>query len=150
MLINKWKSAFVLFFIYFVLLIVVSFLGIDWYTLRMTYYDGVNHNLVPFKTLTGYILGLDHYNFDTWFYNTFGVVILFMPLGFLLPKAFLDVKTLKSVFCFSLLLSSFIEVMQFATKLGVLDIDDVFLNVIGAAFGYLILRFITQEKTRVK
>ena len=30
-----------------------------------------------------YITGYEHYNFNTWFNNLFGNIILFIPLGFI-------------------------------------------------------------------
>jgi glycopeptide antibiotics resistance protein len=140
MLISKKNLLYILFLSYFLMLMIVSFLGIDIYRLRTPIIEGIKSNLVPFKTLSGFVFRFDHYNFDTWFYNTFGPFIIFIPLGFLLPYVFLNLKTLKITLCFSFLLSICIEVMQFVTKLGVLDIDDIILNSGGAAFGFFIFK----------
>jgi glycopeptide antibiotics resistance protein len=147
---QKQHTVFItLFLFYLFVLLVVSFvgLGFEMNHLRMINYEVVNNNFVPLKTLSGYVFNIDHYNFDTWFYNTFGIVILFMPLGFLLPKVFSNLNTLKNVLYFALVLSMCIEVFQFLTKLGVLDIDDIILNLVGAALGNQLFKIQRKSKT---
>ncbi|MGM0854053.1 MAG: VanZ family protein [Bacillota bacterium] len=149
MQINKQHTVFIILFLFYLfVLMVVSFVGLGFGMnhSRTINYEGVYNNFVPLKTLVGYVFNIDHYNFDTWFYNTFGIVILFMPLGFLLPKVFSNLNTLKNVLYFSLVLSMCIEVFQFLTKLGVLDVDDVILNLVGATLGYLIFKIQINSK----
>ncbi|WP_201716898.1 VanZ family protein [Rossellomorea arthrocnemi] len=138
----KQYAVFILFLFYLFWLMVMSFVGIGTRHLRANNYEGINNNFIPFHTVISYVFEIDHYNFDTWFYNTIGVVIIFMPLGFLLPKVFSNFNTLKSVLYFSLVMSMSIEIVQFLTRLGVLDVDDVILNLAGAAIGYLISKLI--------
>ncbi|BCB05177.1 VanZ family protein [Bacillus sp. KH172YL63] len=146
---QKQHTIFIILFLFYLfVLLVVSFVGLGFGMnhLRTINYEEVNNNFVPLKTMIGYVFNIDHYNFDTWFYNTFGIVILFMPLGFLLPKVFSNLNTLKNVLFFTLVLSLCIEVFQYLTKLGVLDVDDVILNLIGAALGYLIFKIQIKSK----
>ncbi len=91
MLTSKQNSLNILFLSYFLLLMIVSFLGIDINNLR-TPLIGVESNLVPFKTLSGFVSNFEHYNLDTWLYNTFGPILIFLPLGFLLPRVSLILK----------------------------------------------------------
>ncbi|WP_456270956.1 VanZ family protein [Bacillus sp. AK031] len=144
MRINISNLAFALFFFYILLLMTVSFLGVDIHNLRARSFEGVNHNFIPFKTISEYIIGIDRYNFDTWFNNTLGNVLLFFPLGFLLPLMSSNLTTLKSVLGISFMLSTFIEVIQYAAKLGVLDIDDILLNLFGATLGFIIYLILTK------
>jgi glycopeptide antibiotics resistance protein len=138
----KQYAVFILFLFYLFWLMVMSFVGIGTRHLRVNNYEGINNNIIPFHTVISYVFEINHYNFDTWFYNTIGVVIIFMPLGFLLPKVFSHFNTLKSVLYFSLVMSMSIEIVQFLTRLGVLDVDDVILNLAGAAIGYLTSKLI--------
>jgi glycopeptide antibiotics resistance protein len=138
----KQYAVFILFLFYLFWLMVMSFVGIGTRHLRANNYEGINNNFIPFHTVISYVFEIDHYNFDTWFYNTIGVVIIFMPLGYLLPKVFSHFNTLKSVLYFSLVMSMSIEIVQFLTRLGVLDVDDVILNLAGAGIGYLISKLI--------
>ena len=66
-------------------------------------------------------------------------VLLMMPVGYLLPMA-AEVRTtrlhFRHVLIFTMLLSGLIEIVQLITKLGMLDIDDWVLNVLGAMLGY--------------
>ena len=62
-------------------------------------------------------------------------IILFIPLGFLLPYAFAKVRFWKTL-GISLLLSVGIEAIQYFAQLGCCDIDDVINNTLGACIGY--------------
>ena len=62
-------------------------------------------------------------------------IILFMPLGFLLPYIFPKFnfwKTTLSAFC----ISCAIEATQYLAHWGCLDIDDIINNTVGACLGY--------------
>jgi len=63
-------------------------------------------------------------------------VIIFAPLGFLLPFLMRKPSFLKTV-SISLAVILGVEIMQFITCLGVLDIDDIILNGIGSVIGYV-------------
>jgi glycopeptide antibiotics resistance protein len=145
MLTGKRNILIVLFLIYLALFTIVSFLGIDIHKLRTPDSEVIRSNLVPFRAISDFVFNFEHYNFDTWFYNTLGPIILFLPLGFLLPSVFLNLKTFKRVIFLSLLLSTCIEGIQFITKLGVLDIDDIILNLGGAALGYSLFRMFFKK-----
>lgn len=69
----------------------------------------------------------------------------FVPFGFLLPllqKKSGLVKTMAAGFTFSL----FIEIMQFIFHKGVAELDDLILNTLGAAIGYLLCRLFIKNK----
>ncbi|RIW27281.1 VanZ family protein [Bacillus salacetis] len=137
-----------IFIFYFTMLTIVSFLYIDMriFNLSIIHYDEVKINLVPFSTIGKYLLNFEHYNSETWLNNTIGVTLIYSPLGFLLPLTFVNLNSLKKVLLFTIFLSVLIEVLQFITKLGVLDIDDVILNVIGATLGYVIYKVFFRNK----
>lgn len=99
-------------------------------------YVSKTYNFIPFQTIAGYITGFNNYNFDIWFNNTIGNVILFMPLGFLLPFIFNGIKSLKYVVIASAISSLVIEVVQYITWFGRLDVDDVILRTLGGILGF--------------
>lgn len=71
--------------------------------------------------------------------NVFGNILMFIPFGFLgiaFPK-FNDFKTLIINFLSAIIL---IESLQYFTRLGVFDIDDIILNTIGVAVGFWIYK----------
>jgi len=77
---------------------------------------------------------------------------MFLPLGFLLPLVSTRTNSLKTVLATAFVASLGIEAAQFAGSwLGSsrwTDVDDILLNVIGALFGYTLLR-IGQAVARV-
>jgi glycopeptide antibiotics resistance protein len=70
--------------------------------------------------------------------NIAGNIFAFSPFGFILPvispknRKFLNVALL----CFEFTLS--IELIQLLLKVGIFDVDDIFMNLCGGIFGYCI------------
>ena len=62
-------------------------------------------------------------------------VVAFIPFGFLLGCSFSKGKWWK-VALFAAGFSLFVETLQFVTKRGYAEFDDVFHNVVGAMIGY--------------
>ncbi|MBB6217137.1 glycopeptide antibiotics resistance protein [Anaerosolibacter carboniphilus] len=98
----------------------------------------MGYNLVPFKTVFAYIRNYRAVSKEIWFFNLFGNILAFMPFGFLLPTLCRDVRRLKSVVVATGVFSLLIEMTQFALGVGTFDVDDVILNTLGGAMGYLI------------
>ena len=94
-------------------------------------------NLIPFnsiKILLNSPLGL-----KVAFYNIIGNLLMLTPLAVLLPL--LNDKY-KNIFRYSIIIISIglvIEILQYITKIGSLDIDDFILNVSGAILFFLII-----------
>jgi glycopeptide antibiotics resistance protein len=98
------------------------------------------YNFIPFKQISQYILNFHRYNFDIWFLNLFGNIIFFMPFGFLLPLVYNKGKTIGNSIILATLFSSSIEILQYILELGIFDIDDIILNVIGSIIGFIIYK----------
>lgn len=71
--------------------------------------------------------------------NTILNIMLFMPLGFLLPAIWKEYRSLRAVFVSGLFLSLFIETLQIFT-FRLTDVDDLITNTAGAVLGYCIGR----------
>ena len=69
--------------------------------------------------------------------NLGGNVIMFIPLGFLLPFVSDRAKGLKNCFVMTFVVILSVELLQFATLLGSFDIDDLLLNMIGIFMGWM-------------
>lgn len=70
-------------------------------------------------------------------------ILIFIPLGFLLPllaKKPSLLKTLRN----SIVIILSIECIQFVTCLGVFDVDDIILNMVGSVMGYAIWGIYTK------
>nr|WP_285841886.1 VanZ family protein [Sutcliffiella horikoshii] len=88
-------------------------------------------NLIPFDTIHFYFTGNVHWVIA--FYNLAANIGLFVPFGILLRTI-----TSNKLFLLALpfLLVSAIEISQYLTRRGSLDIDDLILNVLGFYIGY--------------
>ena len=100
-------------------------------------------NLVPFRTIRLFLNVLDHpVYWQDALVNLGGNVILFIPLGFFLPRVFPWLRKFWRTGLATALLITAVELAQLLTLLGSCDIDDLILNVIGAAIGYGIHKLI--------
>lgn len=96
-------------------------------------------NLIPFRTLRLFASLLDsgvHAYIRMAVINLGGNIIMFIPLGFLLPRVFLQVTSLTRVLLVTALVITVVEILQLFTLVGSCDIDDLILNLSGAAIGY--------------
>lgn len=94
------------------------------------------YNLVPFKTIYDYIRASSHINTNIWVSNLFGNVLAFLPLGFFLPLFFKRMKSFLRSIVTVFLVTSAVEGIQFVTRVGSFDVDDIILNTAGGAIGY--------------
>lgn len=87
--------------------------------------DEINLVLLQDKNIIPYILN----------------IIMFMPLGFLLPCIWHDFKNFKKVFLTGLGFSMAIEFCQLF-NLRCSDIDDIFMNTLGTLLGYFLWKIL--------
>jgi glycopeptide antibiotics resistance protein len=90
-------------------------------------------NLQPFSTISFYLSG--KVNGLIAFYNLAANVCLFIPYGIYIG---LKSYSLLKAFLVPLVIIAFIEVLQFVTHRGSLDIDDLILNLFGVILGHLL------------
>jgi glycopeptide antibiotics resistance protein len=142
---KKWISAlsYALFIIYIIVAVILLFLS----PYRQAAYEinssGSNpYNIIPFKTITDYIKASSHINQSIWMSNLFGNVLAFFPLGIFLPWLFKSSIGFWRTISFVFLATSTVEILQFATRVGSFDIDDIILNTTGGVLGYLVIKII--------
>lgn len=71
------------------------------------------------------------------FRNLIGNIIIFIPMGIFIK----NMKTKKVYhFILSILIIICIETLQYITQIGVFDIIDILLNIIGTLIGYMIAK----------
>lgn len=97
---------------------------------------GYDYNVIPFKTISTYIREYHDYNFNTWFDNLFGNVLLFIPFGFILPYFSTRYRRVGPFSLFTISLIFVLEVLQLLLHVGSFDIDDIILNSAGAFIGF--------------
>ena len=116
------------------------------YDPAIPYWDQVqqNMNLTPFHTIRLYVrLFLNSERpvlVKVAAVNLLGNVAMFIPLGFLPPKAFPRMNRLWKVLLTTALTITAVEIIQLLGMVGSCDVDDLILNVCGAALGYWIVK----------
>lgn len=97
-----------------------------------------SYNIVPFKEIKRFINYADILGVSAVVTNLLGNIVGFMPIGFIPP---IITKRCRSIWFMTLLgfeCSLFIEVAQLIFRVGRFDVDDLILNTLGAAAGYLV------------
>lgn len=147
MKINLW----IFFLLYIILLVTLTlfdtmwgrngFSFINWFSEDFVYYLKNSINIIPFKTIIGFIESFDSMNSNhSIIYNLFGNFIALMPMAFFLPLLFKK-QNKNRIFIITITLIVFlIESMQLLTASGTFDIDDFILNIAGATLVYFILK----------
>ncbi len=131
-----------LFGVYIVILIYLLFLereidpevGVNYepfYSFKM-FYPLLKSDYMPYRYLA--------------FENLFGNILMFIPMGFYLPSLFKKQKNFLIMLLTVICISTSIECIQFFTKLGTSDIDDIILNVFGAIIGYIFYLIVKGKK----
>lgn len=90
-------------------------------------------NLTPFKTIHMYV---HHYHTLNGFDNLFGNVLVFVPLGVLIPSAFRKADRWWEILLHSFWLSLCLELFQLVSHFGAFDVDDIILNTLGGILGF--------------
>lgn len=95
-------------------------------------------NLVPFKTIFGYIKAIftGSMNLNIPVTNLLGNLLMFFPWGIYLPLFFKNLKVWKKYLVVTIVVLLGVELAQFFTMLGSFDIDDLILNLTGAMLGF--------------
>ena len=109
------------------------------YEAGIPYWEQLKYNFVPFRTIGWFleVLITPHYAYLTHaFINLAGNVIMFIPLGFFLPKLWQKQRKLWRMLLTTALIILLVELTQLFTLVGSCDTDDLILNVLGAAIGY--------------
>lgn len=117
----------------------------------LSYWEQVQLRLnpVPFHTISKQVRRLFLFH-QPWlarhsFINLFGNVLLFIPLGVFLPTLWKSQRRLWKVLLTAALIITTVELTQLLTLLGRCDIDDLILNLLGAAIGYALYHLIWKE-----
>jgi glycopeptide antibiotics resistance protein len=118
---------------YFILFREISVHG--WWHKMMVRVDHRDHvNLELFKMFKIYKLASK---------QVIGNFIMLMPLGFFLPLLYKRISNLFLVLLTALLVSTVIELLQLITSFRSADVDDIFLNTLGACTGFVLFKIIS-------
>lgn len=136
---------------------ITAILLLGWFVVVLgltTLNRGANYTAkINFALFSGYKNAWNEWSLTEYQLIIFNM-LMFSPLGFLLP--FLTKKGVKfSVVCLvSFLVTLFIEVLQLVTGRGIFELDDLLHNFVGSMFGYFVSVFILEiaknKQLRVK
>lgn len=73
-----------------------------------------------------------------------GNVVMFMPFGFL-GWIFPELKNLKNNLFTFVAAITIVEALQYFTRLGIFEVDDIILNTFGVFLGFLIREFVDRK-----
>lgn len=136
-----WFSLSIVFTFYCFILINLLFTSRAYYHNRPSsegFFDRIknNSNFIPFKTIIYMITREQTTNHS--YRNLIGNLLLMTPMGFFLP---IYLKKLRKLLPFTITITVgtlIVELIQAATNVGVLDIDDLILNLLGAVIAFAI------------
>ena len=131
-----WKFLFWAYVLTVFLVVILKFTGSfqDLFARMQADPYGRPYNLEPFSTLG---IQLQHLSEDWAKFNLIGNTIPFIPFGFLLTKAYRRKYSLLKGLFFGFLFVLIAEIVQFQTKLGIFDVDDIILNMTAIFVGYI-------------
>lgn len=98
--------------------------------------------LIPLTTIYKIFTQVD--DFKHFSINIIGNIVVFIPFG-VLGIVFEKLKKAKFLFPIFILGISTLEFLQFITKRGYAEIDDVILNTMGVAIGFWVYRFFLKK-----
>lgn len=100
-------------------------------------------NFIPFKSIWSY-LSLKR-GLVIGFINLVGNIVLFIPVGLLVPFVIPKMSWRKCI-VLALLIGFAMEMIQAVFRVGIFDIDDVILNGLGVMTGYWLYKFLKNRK----
>ncbi len=127
------KVCFILYIGFIIYFLIFS----DWYGRTTTGMEEYHYNLVLFKEIKRFWEYRHQVGLFAMFTNLFGNVLIFMPFGFFMPMASKYHSFFSALF-WSFSLSLGVESFQLVSKVGCFDVDDILLNTIGGALGYVV------------
>ena len=100
------------------------------------------YNLIPFSEIKRFIIYYEGVGAEAFMINIIGNIAAFIPFGMLLPVVINNYRRSFIIILDGFMFSLIVETIQLLTKVGSFDVDDVILNTLGVATGYICYRFI--------
>ena len=139
---HRLVLAWTLFIVYMVFLMYFLFFA---EIMGRTYIDRDYHyNLTPFREIRRFIVYRRTLGWFAVLSNLLGNVLAFVPFGMILPMLTPQCRNFFHIVLLGFDFSLFVETIQLISKVGSFDVDDLILNTLGAALGYLAYRLIRR------
>ena len=137
-----------IFFILYCAVMLLLLFHREGYDPSTPYSEQLRYSLIPFHTTGRFLKSLISANIayrNRAVINLGGNVIMFIPLGFFLPKLWQKQRKFRHTLLTTAGIIILVELTQMFTLLGTCDIDDLILNVTGAAIGYYSYKIFTKK-----
>ena len=128
------KICWILFFSYLLMLTHFMFFSDGFGRSEYTEY---HYNLTLFKEIRRFYTYRELVGTKAFLINIMGNIVCFMPFGFILPIISRLGEKWFNTLLLSFLLTPSIEPIQLIFRVGSFDVDDMFLNTVGGAAGYV-------------
>ena len=135
---KKIKTAGAVLFVLYILALIYFLFFADRYGQMAFAQREYHYNLVLFTEIRRFWVYREQLGFLAVAANLLGNVVGFMPFGMILPLICRNARGFFFITFSGFTLSLCVEVTQLVTKLGSFDVDDLVMNTLGAAAGYLI------------
>ena len=142
------KLGLALFILYVLVLIYLLFMS-EIHDHVIGLHEEYHYNLVPFLEIRRFIRARKSLGFKAVFLNLFGNVLGFMPFGFFLPVITPRMNNPVRTIAAGAVVSACVEVTQLITRIGRFDVDDILLNTLGAALGYLLFTLLNAIRRKL-
>lgn len=131
---SNWKKRLIwlIFWIYMGIMVYFLFIGERY----GNPYSDYHYNLTLFQEIRRFIIYREHIGIAGFLVNIIGNIFAFSPFGMLLPILSTRVRRWWKMLALSFLVTMCIECTQLVTRLGVFDVDDLFMNTLGGMIGY--------------
>jgi glycopeptide antibiotics resistance protein len=144
---NKWHEAGVLVFIVFLVGLasqtIIPKIEFGYGGLGIVGARQGEINLIPFKVFTDTYREVFENGYINYFIiNFLGNIVMFTPFGFFVPLLWNKIS-FKKIIIIALSSSLFIEICQLPQSRGT-DIDDLWINTLGACLGFLVFLVINK------
>ena len=144
---NRWAAA--IFFVLYILLLFYILFFSELNGRGLMNRDHISYNMHPFREIYRYLFYWKQIGLLNALLNLFGNIIGFVPLGFLLPSFSGRCRRYwYNTLMAGYLLSFAVEFFQLAFRAGSCDVDDIILNTLGTALGYLCFLFVQLGRSK--
>ena len=134
-----WKRERLLILMYINLLVIIYF-TFSPLCLDLDEIFNCRINPVPFVYL------MDYDNRTHMIYNVFGNILMFVPTGIILPVLYKRLNNFFKVIGTGFLISLTIEILQLPFADRTSDVDDLIMNTLGVAAGYILFAIVRFAK----
>lgn len=107
---------------------------------RIDGYSEYHYNLIPFYEIHRFIRYRHMVSVGAFLLNICGNLMVFAPLGFLIPLWNPKGSRWYHIVVYSFSFSLCIELLQLFCRVGVFDVDDLIMNTIGGFIGFITYR----------